>query len=210
MEETPRTPKFPLPLGHVFGPSRHHITHHDGRAKLDGLALRRWQSRFAGSWQRPWMHPSGLFDGLTQKAVLEVQATLGLRRTGLLGAREWAAVWERTPPPPKPKPVRQPPRKLTNREKRQRRRYWRKFSQWQVEPGSDPDAPGWFPGRPFGPHSKGDYVLKVQEILGYAPTGRFSKAMARRVAGLQRVHGLPESGVVDARTAQVIEGMSKE
>jgi hypothetical protein len=50
-------------------------------------------------------------------------------------------------------------------------------------------------------------VVPVQEVLGFKPTGRFQVALGRRVAGLQRVNGLPESGVVDARTARVIESM---
>lgn len=193
----------------MYGPSRYHVTHHDGRAKLDGLALRKWQARFCSHWHRPWMHPSGLYDGLTQRAVLEVQERAGLPRTGLLGTREWAALWTHTPEPPKP---RKPPeiKKLSRQELRKRRRYWEKFSQWQIEPGSDPNAPNWYPGRPFGPHTKADYVKPVQEVCGFNSTGRFQVTMARRVAGLQRAHGLPESGVVDARTATLIESLRQK
>jgi peptidoglycan hydrolase-like protein with peptidoglycan-binding domain len=202
-------PKYPLPLGHVFGLNRLAVHFHDGRGKLDGVWLRQWQNRFCAAWRRPWMHPSGVFDGDTQKAVVEVQKHVGLPVTGALGPREWAAVWTTAPPEPKPKPAPQPKRKLSHKEKRKRRAYWDRFSRWQVEPGSDPDAPEWFPGRPFGPHSKGEYVKEVQHLLGFKETGRYSIAMGKRVAGLQRVHELPESGLVDARTAQLVESLRK-
>jgi peptidoglycan hydrolase-like protein with peptidoglycan-binding domain len=154
------------------------------------------------------MHPSGLYDGHTQRAVVEVQERAGLSRTGLLGPREWAAVWTHTPAPkPPPKPPER--RKLTRQELRERRRYWKRVSEWQVEPGTSPDAPAWYPGRPFGPRHEGEHVKAVQEVLGFHVSGRFQVALARRVAGVQRAHGLPESGVVDARTATLIESLRK-
>lgn len=198
-------PPFPLPVGHVFGPPGD-LRYHDGRVIRDSLGLRRWQAALHGYWCRPNCLTSGLYDGRTQRAVYEVQEVLGRPRTGLLGAEEWPVPWE-TPRPRKPLP--EPPPKPTPWESRQaardRKKKWLRHSNHRVQFGTDPDAPPWYPGRPFGPHEIGDHVRRVQEILGLTPSGRYTLQMTQRIRGWQRAMGLPVSGVVDIRTACLLD-----
>lgn len=199
-------PPFPLPLGHTFGAAGGDLSRHDGRTWPDGERLSQWQSAYCGRWRRPLCTPTGRYDGPTQAGVAEIQQHLGLPVTGLLGPDEWAAVWE-LPPPAPPEPAPKPAVSESTRRAILARRldYWRKYSKYKIRYGSDPNAPAWYPGRPFGPHEYGDHVTRVQEILGYKTTGRFSLAMGKRIRGLQRAWDVPVSGLVDARTAALLD-----
>ena len=203
-------PGYPLPYGHVFGPQRNSIIHHDGTNPHDSLALRQWQTRLRNNWRQNYVEVTGRFDAATQRAVLRVQEVLGVPRTGVLGAREWEAAWTHElptkPKPPKPPTGRGRSKQPGYRQDYERRRkYWEDFSQWKVELGKVLDAPPWYPGRPFSVHSRGPYVEHVQRLLGFPPHGRFTVRLMQRIRGLQRVHDLPETGVVDAGTAKLLE-----
>lgn len=201
-------PSFPLPLGHTFGLSRYgSIMVHDGKADpRHQSALRQWQSAYKGRLRRPRFEINGIFDGPTQRAVAEVQKLAGLPVTGMLGPDEWALVW--TLSQPKGAYVR-PGGEHAERQREQHKAnvkdYWRRYSKWDIHPGSDPNAPAWFPGRPFGYRERGEHVKPVQEFFGLKPNGRFSSLVATKVRGFQKTRGLPISGYVDARTASYIQ-----
>lgn len=202
-------PAFPLPAGHVFGPTCGDLSVHDGRQVFDSQHLRQWQNAYCGRWRRPQATPTGLFDGPTQRGVAEVQTVLGLPVTGRLGADEWAAVWEREPPtkpepPPKPEPT--PTERYYAKLRRQKiLDRWKRYSKYKVVYGATEGAPDWYPGRPFGPHETGPHVTRLRELLGFSSKGKYTLDMARRVRGLQRAHGLPESGLCDGRLAALLD-----
>lgn len=195
-------PPFPLRRGDVFGPGGGNLRYHDGSNWRDSAELRRWQAALIGRWRRPRYRVTGRFDGLTQSGVRKVQAHLGRPRTGLIGPEEWAAVWG--PPPVKPPP---PPlsKEAKIAIKQKQKAYWDKISKYKVRYGSDPNAPQWYPGRPFYVHEHGPHVRRVQEILGTPTHGRYTLDLARRIAGYQRAMGLPISGIVDVRTAAMLD-----
>lgn len=203
-----RAPSFPLPAGHTFGPTCGDLSVHDGRQWQDSQHLRQWQNAYCGRWRRPQATPTGLYDGPTQRGVAEVQQILGVPVTGRLGPDEWAAVWEREPPgkpesPPKPEPTTNERYYAKLRRQRERER-WAKYSKYKIV-YNNPGAPPWYPGRPFGPNETGPHVERLRELLGFRPKGRYTKEMARRVSGLQRAHGLPESGLCDVRLAAILD-----
>jgi peptidoglycan hydrolase-like protein with peptidoglycan-binding domain len=203
-------PVFPLPAGHCFGPgAASDLRFHDGRTNpRDGLELVKWQKAYHGLWRRPKGTVSGRYDADTQKAVKEVQTVLGVPVTGFLGATEWVAVWERVPPrKPKPEPsTRLADQPWVKKAKRKRfKDHMRKYSRWKVRPGSDPDAPFWFPGRCFGPGEDGPHVKRVQQLLGLKTTGLMNRDTVARLRGWQRANDLPVSGVVDAYQARLLE-----
>lgn len=198
---------FPLPDGHFFSTAGD-LRAHDGRNVRDAMALRVWQANYVGRWHRPRHTMSAVYNGHVWRAVREVQAHLGLPLTGRLGAAEWAAVWGPPPPGRYVRPKAEPPPRAVVLQKR--REKWDKISKWGVRYGSDPGAPPWYPGRPFGQHEHGPHVRRVQEILGTPPHGRFTAALARRIRGWQRVMGLPVSGIVDVRTACLLDPPREE
>lgn len=201
---------FPLTAGHIFGPHVGDIRYHTGRESLrDTRDLARWQRAYSERLDRRGITVNGVFDGDTQRAVINVQRLAGLPLSGCIDAATWDAVWtvQRPPkvnavaPPLEPNPATV---KRTVRGDR-KSTYWRRHSKAGVEYGADPDAPPWYPGRPFGPNESGWHVQRVQELIGLNPTGRFTQEVARRVRGVQRMNDLPVSGIVDAATARTID-----
>lgn len=207
---TTEVPAYPLPQGHSFGPRGGSIMWNDGRDEMYArLALAQWQRRYRENVNRGWKgDPSGVYDGHTQKAAVDVQKKLGLPVDGLIGPDTWAAVWAYAPPkrqqPPPVEKVRGRVRAL-NGHSRKSWHYWRKFSNWKIQYAQDPDLPPWWPGRPFGPHERGWHVREIQTLLSVPETGTYNKETVRRVRGVQRLHEIPVSGVVDARTALLID-----
>lgn len=201
---------FPLPTGHVFGPPNGALHWHTGRDDLtDSQWLKVWQDAYRQKVNRS-VRPDQIrpvFDGSVQAAVIDVQRRTGLPVTGLLDPDTWAAVWAYSPPqrvapevPKQPKGGRQ-----LRHGSRKSWDYWRRFSNHNIQYGEDPAAPPWWPGRPFGPHEKGWHVREIQELLDVKPTGTYNRDTQRRVAGVQRVNDLPVSGIVDRRTALLID-----
>lgn len=191
---------------------------HDGREFVN-------ESRWLAAWQRTYRErvnrrgadPTGVYDGDTQRAVRDVQTKCGLPVDGLLGPEVWAATWVYKPPPrekPPAVPAVEPmPRwKVAALKNLKKGRvsskgwhYWRKFSNYRVQYGTDPDAPPWWPGRVFGRNEQGWHVREIQNLLGIKETGFFNADTDRRIRGLQCLHKVPESGVVDVRTALLID-----
>lgn len=201
---------YQLQAGHLYGPTSGDLRYHSGADSLTDLRnLARWQRAYVERVQRgPRMQVTGRFDAPTQAAVVHVQQLAGLPVTGTIDQATWEAVWtvERpkwVQPAPEPKPAGSV-RKLKGRNKKANL-YWRRYSQHDIAYGADPDAPYWYPGRPFALNERGWHVRMVQEILGIEPTGKFNHQTMRRVKGLQRLHDLPVSGIVDPATARVID-----
>ncbi len=180
---------------------------HDGRADLaEHQALAAWQDMYRQRINRRWQgKATGVYDAATQKAVVDLQTRAGLPRTGLVDPATWDAVWTcEVAARQKPPPVEKVPGRV-KRATRKSWHYWRKFSTFQIEYGTDPNLPPWWPGRTFGPHEKGWHVREIQTLLGVKETGTYNQATQARVRGVQRVHDLPVSGVVDGRTALLID-----
>ncbi len=201
---------FPLPVGHVFGPAHGPLHWHDGRESLlESRWLAVWQSLYRQKFNRR-LRPdqfSPTYDGLLQQLVIDVQRRTGQPTTGLLDMGTWDATWlyER-PANPRPEVAKE---KTGGRQLRPQSKkswhYWRRFSNYQVQYGTDPDAPPWYPGRPFGRHEKGWHVREVQQLLGIKETGTYNADTQARVRGLQRLADLPVSGIVDRATAAAID-----
>lgn len=204
----PDAPPYPLAQGHAFGLTRYgSVMIHDGKTdRKDQAAIRQWGATYKGRMRRPRFEPTGQFDGTMQRAVAEVQKIAGLPVTGLLGPDEWALPW--TLDPPKGAYVR-PGGEHAEKQKAQHRAnvrdYWRRYSKFDIHPGTDPTAPPWFPGRPFGQKEYGEHVKPVQHFFGMKENGRFCRLTAQHVRGFQRTRGLPISGIVDARTASYMQ-----
>lgn len=174
--------------------------------------LRQWQGRYRERLKRWAFEPTGRYDKPTQQAILEVQRLAGQRPTGMLDADAWAAVEvvEKPKPPPAPDP---PPAQTGGHAVRKARRkgkstfmtYWRRYSNRGVVYGNTEGAPNWYPGKPFGPNEQGWHVKRLQELLGLKPTGWYNLNVQRKVRGLQRLHGLPVSGVCDVRVAALVD-----
>lgn len=179
---------------------------HDGSDWRDGQSLMTWGRQYKGRIRRPNFVPSNRFSGHYQRAVAEVQKLARLPVTGLLGAEEWPLPW--TLESPKGTWVR-PGGEHAERQRQQHKAnvkdYWRRYSKFDIHPGSDPNAPPWFPGRPFGVYERGEHVKPVQQFFGINPNGRFTPQLAQKVRGFQRVNDLPVSGFVDARTASLMQ-----
>ncbi len=200
-------PEFPLPLGHSFGPQGGSLMWHDGRSLLhERQALARWQRAYRERINRRWGgQATGVYDGDTQKAVIDLQTRADLPRTGLVDPATWAAVWTHAPSPrPAPPKVEKVPGRVRS-STRKSWHYWRRFSTFEIRYGTDPALPPWWPGRPFGPHEKGWHVREIQTLLGLKDTGTFNADTQARVRGVQRMHHVPISGVVDGRTALLID-----
>lgn len=93
------TVKFPLPFGHRFGPKALtlDIRFHDPASNpADQLTFHEFQQEIRRCW-RSDLKPSGMFDGPTQRAVLEVQRVSGLLLTGWVDEETWNAVYSREP-----------------------------------------------------------------------------------------------------------------
>lgn len=199
---------FPLPAGHVYGPPNGAIHWHSGRDNpFDGQWIRVWMDQYRQRINRG-VRPDQIrpvFDGIVQAAVIDVQRLTGQPVTGTLGPDTWAAVW--TYSPPQRPPVQQPPKakKGGRGVSRTGQEYWRSMSTFHVKYGEDPAAPPWWPGRPFGPHERGEHVRQLQVLLGVKPTGVYNRDTERRVRGVQRIGGLPVSGVVDKSTALTVD-----
>lgn len=67
-------------------------------------------------------------------------------------------------------------------------------------PGRDPATPVWW-YREIWPGDEGDDVLIIQRKLGCEMTGVMDDRTIVRIRGLQRKHGLEESGIVSKDTA---------
>lgn len=207
-------PKYPLPFGHVFGPLHNSLSHHNGNNFQDAMALKQWQQRLRGQWRQSYLQVTGLYDGPTQRAVLRVQDVASLPRTGVLGPREWSAAWTHELPTKPKLPPEKERRKMSwpghRKEWKQRRAYWDQYSLWGVDPSKTPDAPEWFPGRPFGIHERGPWVEQVQRMLGFHTSGKFTVKLMQRIRGLQTAHELPVTGFVDVGTAKLLERLYGE
>lgn len=201
-------PPFPLPLGHRFGPNLHGSTMiHDGSDWRDAANIRLWGNMYMGRIKRPLFRVSDRFTGYYQRGVAEIQKLAGLPVTGLLGADEWPLPWTLEVPSSRyVRPGGEHAEKQRQQHKANVRDYWRRYSKFDIHPGSDANAPPWFPGRPFGQFEYGEHVKPVQQFFGVTPTnGRFTARLAQKVRGFQRVNDLPVSGIVDARTASYMQ-----
>jgi peptidoglycan hydrolase-like protein with peptidoglycan-binding domain len=200
-------PPFPLPLGHTYGPNLFgSLMIHDGSDWRDAANIRLWGSTYKGRIRRPMFQPGERFTGHYQRAVAEIQRLVGLPATGLLGASEWPLPWTLEVPPARyVRPGGEHAERQRQQHKANVRDYWRRYSKFDIHPGSDPEAPPWFPGRPFGQFEYGEHVKPVQQFFGIPPNGRFTPRLAQKVRGFQRVNDLPVSGIVDARTASYMQ-----
>lgn len=178
---------FPLPAGHVFGPSPQLPQQHQGDENLNLFnAMVEWQRAYNLRVDRD-LPITGKFDGPTQRACTTLQRELGLPMTGVLDADTWAAVWTVEGPLPGRVPALavQAPDAPT-------------------EPTEPLVTPSWWPGQEFGDiGEKGPHVTKVLRLMGCQGTV-YSQALARRVKGLQRLHGLAPTGRVDLATSRLV------
>ena len=90
-------PRFPLPGGHKFGPKAlvSDIRFHDPAGQpADQLTFWEYQQEVRRRWF-PDFRPNGMFDGETQRAVVEIQRVSGLSLTGVVDADTWGATFER-------------------------------------------------------------------------------------------------------------------
>lgn len=180
---------------------------HDGRHHMgDRQALRQWQWAYRQRVRRDGPDDTGVFDGATQKAVIYLQKLTGQPVDGQIGPDTWAAVFTYQRPP-RVKRDQPPPPSGPNviRHSKRSWHYWRTFSSHGTSYATTPGAPPWYPGRPFGLHESGWHVREVQAHLGVKETGFFNHCTLRRVRGLQRLHRLPVSGIVDETTACLID-----
>jgi hypothetical protein len=205
---------FPLQSGHLFGPATGDLRHHNGAQSLtDTRDLARWQRAYQQRINST-MQVTGRFDGPTQKAAVQVQEWAGLPVTGTIDQATWEAVWTVVRPPrekpPTPPPMEELPSFRTIERKvrvpnKATALYWKRYSRAGVEYGATPDAPYWYPGRPFGANEMGWHIRMCQQLLGLKQTGWFNRQLTVRVRGLQKIHDLPVSGIVDVKTACVID-----
>jgi hypothetical protein len=88
----PRTPRFPLPAGHAFGPKTGPKWQHSGYyGASDRNGLRTWQKQMR---DRGWrISVDGLYGKETAHVAKEFQKRKGLEADGLIGAATWAAAW---------------------------------------------------------------------------------------------------------------------
>lgn len=194
----------------MFGPRNGPLHWVDGRDSVTASSwLQVWQREYRARFNRR-LTPDQfqpVYNAVVQGAVLDVQRRTGLPATGLLDASTWAATWTWEAPKKVPPQVPKEPTGGRHLKPQSRKswHYWRRFSNYQVQYGTDPDAPPWWPGRPFGRHEKGWHVREVQSLLGVKETGTFNADTQRRVAGLQRIRQHPVSGIVDLQTALLID-----
>lgn len=66
-----------------------------------------------------------------------------------------------------------------------------------------PHVPGWFV-RPLRPGDQGEDVRTVQLLLRVPPTGVFDSITEAKVRGYRVLRGLPNSPVVDDKTAMLL------
>lgn len=69
--------------------------------------------------------------------------------------------------------------------------------------------PEWFPRDIFAPVSDKEHeaVRIAQRALRLVPTGEMDEATRASLRGTQRLYGLPVTGILDAATAVVIDGL---
>jgi len=201
-------PRWPLLPDHLFAPTSYDLRHHTGRESLTDLqAVARWQRAYnqRHSPSRP-ITVNGIFDGPTQKAVIWIQKRAKLPVTGTIDRYTWEAVWQlpmwwQWADPDLPK-VEHEPRTVSGK---RIFKYWTRLSRDNPGYGMDPNAPWWYPGKPFGRHERGYHVRHMQQLLGIRETGCVNEQTARRLRGFQRLMGLPVSGVCDAVTAAKLD-----
>ena len=80
---------WPLPEGHAYGPG---VKHHHGSDVLERIALTALQRRMREHW-RSNIHPTGRYDGQTQKALAAFQLSIGEDPTGILDEYLWRILW---------------------------------------------------------------------------------------------------------------------
>lgn len=208
-------PPWVLPQGHSFGPMTGDLRYHDARTSLvESRCVTAWQQQYRQRWH--FLFPvTGIYDGATQKACVKVQQEAHLPVHGRLDKETYDAVWAVTPPVKgkrvKTGHVEHPPRwsKTT--------RYWRLNSKrgvrqyehyWHIKLKNPPvvaGEPAWWPGRPFGPHERGDHVRIVQQLMGLKPTGIFNQDMATRIRGWRSARNLMSAPVVDLDMARILD-----
>lgn len=205
-EVTPRP--WVLPAGHALGPQLGDLRWHHGPCHPTcGGALLWWTAVYRQRLNRKFT-PVAVWGGTVQAAVVHVQQLAGLPTTGVLGPEVWEAVRTVQRPKPVPREKWKDPQAHTKpkwsragRGQYEKWHYWRRYSQYGIEYGTTPDAPPWWPGRPFGPHEKGWHVSVLQEKLGVKPTGCMNPGTVKRVRGWQRLRGWPVTGIVDVNMA---------
>lgn len=83
---------WPLPEGHTYGPGMK-PSRHSGDDVVERIALAATQRRIRQHWGVE-VHPSGRYDGQTQKALAALQTQLGLDPTGILDRDLWEVLWK--------------------------------------------------------------------------------------------------------------------
>lgn len=82
--------KFPLPMGHKFGPNTTDLRIHDGRGGIaDASSLTQFQHHLMLHWGG--QTPSGVFDAGTQRLACEIQRVSGFPISGYLDEGTWLA-----------------------------------------------------------------------------------------------------------------------
>lgn len=207
-------PKFPLPAGHRYGFAPYDLQVHNGTESVtDQHYLRLWQATYA-KYDRDF-HPSGQYDGPTQRAAIATQRLCGLTVTGEVDPPTWDAVFSGAlapkpdPPRAKPAPFVLGPKLAavvdTEAEQRERARQrtrdsaankilWRNRSRGEV--------PGWYT------LPEAERIDKVRSILGMRP-GKRTADLTQRVKGIQRVAKLDVTGDLDPATAWVLDEMTR-
>lgn len=79
----------------------------------------------------------------------------------------------------------------------------------EVRGGAPVTTPAWFPRDIMVPVSDKEHeaVRIAQRALRLTPTGDMDEATAASLRGTQRLYGLQVSGILDAATAVVIDGL---
>lgn len=70
-------------------------------------------------------------------------------------------------------------------------------------------TPSWFTRAIIAPANEGEReaVRVAQRALRLTPTGEMDESTKASLRGIQRLHNIPVSGVLDLRTAVVIDGL---
>ncbi len=153
-------------------------------------ALRTWQLQmnvygygFVGT---------GCYAEKTRQAVLDLQRANGIKDSGLLGPKTWAAAWGGTSPTPSPggtSPT--PPPGGT--------------SPTPPPGGTSPTPPPAWPGTVFSPGDC-DPALRTWQLqmnvygYGFAGTGCYAEKTRQAVLNLQRANGIKDSGLLGPKT----------
>lgn len=89
-------PRFPLPVGHTYGPGVH-PSRHRGDINEEGMMLAHVQRHLQQTWKQNHVNITGRFDGPTQGALQNVQVQLGLHPTGILDEELWDKIFTKKP-----------------------------------------------------------------------------------------------------------------